>query len=153
MHAKGVRFKVVGDTSRFDSRIQALIRDAEANTAHNTTITLTIAANYGGRWDMLQATQAWQKANPSQSVATMTEADVEQHLGMAYAPNPDLLIRTGGESRISNFMLWQLAYTEMLFTDVYWPGFSTDELDQALVSYAHRERRFGSAGQLSVVNA
>jgi undecaprenyl diphosphate synthase len=152
MHAKGVRFKVVGDTSRFDSRIQALIRDAEANTAHNTTITLTIAANYGGRWDMLQATQAWQKANPSQSVATMTEADVDQHLGMAYAPNPDLLIRTGGESRISNFMLWQLAYTEMLFTDVYWPGFSTDELDQALVSYAQRERRFGCAGQLSVVN-
>ena len=145
MNAKGVRFKVVGDTSGFDARIQALIRDAQANTAHNTTITLTIAANYGGRQDMVQAVKAWQAAHPDQSVEALDEASLNAHLGLAYAPDPDLLIRTGGESRISNFMLWQLAYTELFFTDVLWPSFSASHLTQALTWYATRDRRFGNS--------
>ena len=144
MNAKGVCFKVVGDTSGFDARIQALIRDAQANTAHNTTITLTIAANYGGRQDVVQAVKAWQAAHPDQSVDALDEANLNAHFGLAYAPDPDLLIRTGGESRISNFMLWQLAYTELFFTDVLWPSFSASHLTQALTWYATRDRRFGN---------
>ena len=143
MNAKGVRFKMVGDITRFDQRLQALIRDAENNTAHNTTITLTIAANYGGRWDMVQAVQAWQTANPESSVAQMTEASLAPYLSCAYAPHPDLLIRTGGDTRISNFMLWQAAYTELYFSEVLWPSFSDNELDLAIATYRSRERRFG----------
>jgi undecaprenyl diphosphate synthase len=150
MNAKGVRFKVVGDTSGFDTRIQALIRDAQVNTAHNDTITLTIAANYGGRWDVLQAVKSWQAAHPGETVDTMDEACLSDHLSLAYAPNPDLLIRTGGESRISNFMLWQMAYTELFFTDVLWPSFTPAVLDQAIVWCGARDRRFGGASTLAV---
>jgi undecaprenyl diphosphate synthase len=148
MNTKGVRLKVVGDTSRFTPRIQALIRDAEANTAHNTTITLTIAANYGGRWDMLQAVKAWQAAHPGESVDALDEKALSPYLALAYAPDPELLIRTGGESRVSNFMLWQTAYTELFFTDVLWPSFKAVELDRALAWYAQRDRRFGGASTL-----
>ena len=145
MNTKGVCLKVVGDTSKFTPRIQALIRDAEANTAHNTTITLTIAANYGGRWDMLQAVKAWQAAHPDESADAMDEDALSPYLALAYAPDPELLIRTGGESRISNFMLWQAAYTELFFTDVLWPNFKAVELDRAMAWYAQRDRRFGGA--------
>jgi undecaprenyl diphosphate synthase len=145
MNAKGVRFKVVGDTRVFDARIQALIRDAEANTAQNDKITLTVAVSYGGRWDVVQAVKAWQLAHPGESVDAMDESSLNAHLGLSYAPDPDLLIRTGGESRISNFMLWQLAYTELFFTDVLWPNFGGDELDAAIHWYAQRDRRFGGA--------
>ena len=145
MNTKGVRLRVVGDLQAFDSRLQALIRDAEANTAHNDTITLTIAANYGGRWDMLQAVKAWQAAHPGESAEAMNEAALESHLSMAYAPAPDLLIRTGGESRVSNFMLWQLAYTEMFFTDALWPSFTPAVLDQAIAWYGTCDRRFGGS--------
>ena len=147
MNAKGVRFKVVGDVSGFDARIQALIRDAQSNTEHNDKITLTIAANYGGRWDVLRAVSAWQAAHPGQSVDSLDEFSLNAHLGLSYAPDPDLLIRTGGESRISNFMLWQLAYTELFFTDVLWPSFGVDELDKAIAWYGTRDRRFGGASQ------
>jgi undecaprenyl diphosphate synthase len=143
MNAKGVRLKVVGDTSGFDANIQALIHDAQEKTAHNHTITLTVAANYGGRWDVVQAVKAWQAAHPGEPVDALDEASLKDHLSLAYAPDPDLLIRTGGESRISNFMLWQLAYTEMFFTDVLWPSFTPDELDRAIAWYGLRERRFG----------
>ncbi len=146
MNAKGVQLKFVGDTTQFSPRIQALIHDAQANTAHNTTITLTIAANYGGRWDVLQAVKAWQAAHPGQTADDLDEKALSPHLALAYAPDPDLLIRTGGESRISNFMLWQLAYTELFFSDVLWPNFDTKELDHALDSFASRDRRFGSVG-------
>jgi undecaprenyl diphosphate synthase len=149
MNAKGVRFKVVGDVSGFDARIQALIRDAQDNTAHNDTITLTIAANYGGRWDVLQAVKGWQAAHPGETVDNMSEASLSTHLGMAYAPDPDLLIRTGGESRISNFLLWQMAYAEMFFTDVLWPSFSDEVLDKAIAWYGQRDRRFGGSSALS----
>ena len=152
MNAKGVCFKVVGDISGFDARIQALIRDAQANTAHNTTITLTIAANYGGRQDVVQAVKSWQAAHPGESVEALDEAGMNAHLGLAYAPDPDLLIRTGGESRISNFMLWQLAYSELYFTDVLWPSFDAAVLDQAIAWYGARDRRFGGASTLAAAN-
>ncbi len=153
MNAKGVRLKVVGDTSGFDTKIQELIRNAQDKTAHNTAITLTVAANYGGRWDIVQAVKAWQAAHPGQPIEALNEAALNAHLGTAYAPDPDLLIRTGGESRISNFMLWQLAYTELFFTDVLWPNFSVEVLDQAIAWYGARDRRFGGASVKSAADA
>ncbi len=149
MNAKGVRLRVMGDTSGFDTRIQALIRTAEADTAHNTTITLTVAANYGGRRDIVQAVKAWQAAHPGEPVGALTEEGLDAHLGLPYAPDPELLIRTGGESRVSNFMLWQLAYTEMFFTEVLWPAFSADVLDQAIAWYGQRDRRFGGESRIA----
>ena len=145
MHTTGVRLKVVGDLSRFDQHLQNLMASGQALTAHNSKITLTIAANYGGRWDMMQAVQAWQAANPAQTVADMNEAALRPHLSMAYAPDPELLIRTGGESRISNFLLWQMAYTELFFTDALWPDFSALVLDEALEWFGARDRRFGAS--------
>ncbi len=150
MNTKGVRLKVVGDTSQFDTRIQGLIRNAQEKTAHNDAITLTIAVNYGGRWDVLQAVKSWQAVHPGESVATLCEASLNAHLGLSYAPDPDLLIRTGGESRISNFMLWQMAYTELFFTDVLWPSFTPEVLDAAIAWYGARDRRFGGASTLAV---
>ncbi len=143
MSAKGVRLKVVGDISGFDQRIQTLIAQAQEKTAQNQTITLTVAANYGGRWDLVQALKSWQQAHPGESADSLDENTLSGHLSTSYAPDPDLLIRTGGESRISNFMLWQMAYTELFFTDVLWPSFSPQELDLAINWYGSRERRFG----------
>jgi undecaprenyl diphosphate synthase len=143
MATQGVCLKIIGDVSGFSTRIQSLIQDAQANTAHNSAITLTIAINYGGRWDMLQAFKGWQAAHPGESAEQMTESALKPHLSTAYAPEPDLLIRTGGEARVSNFMLWQMAYTELYFTDVLWPAFGAAELDRAIASYAQRDRRFG----------
>lgn len=155
MNARGVRFRVIGDISGLSPRIQALAQSAQANTAHNTTITLTVAVNYGGRWDMLQAVKSWQKAHPEESIDALTESDLSAHLSTADIPNPDLLIRTGGEARISNFMLWQLAYTEFYFTDVLWPAFTDEALDGAIEDYCKRDRRFGadSASLATVANA
>ena len=145
MSAKGVRLKIVGDTTGFNERIQGLILQAQEKTAHNDTITLTIAANYGGRWDVVEAVKSWQAAHPGESVNGLDEAALSAHLDLSYAPDPDLLIRTGGESRISNFMLWQLAYTELFFTEALWPSFTPDELDRALTWFSSRERRFGGS--------
>ena len=141
MHRNGIRVKVVGDLSRFDARLQQLIIDAEAKTAGNERLTLTICANYGGRWDLLQAMNRLVAEQPG--LANYTESDLAPYLAMAYAPEPDLFIRTGGEQRISNFLLWQLAYTELYFTDTYWPEFDATALDEAISSYQQRERRFG----------
>jgi len=143
MNARGVRLRVIGNTAGFDKRVQALIRDAQARTEHNQTITLTLALNYGGRWDVLQAITSWQQAHPGESAENMSEAALEPYLQMADAPAPDLMIRTGGESRMSNFMLWQMAYTELYFTDLLWPEFTPASLDQAIVWYGQRDRRFG----------
>ncbi|GLU31690.1 polyprenyl diphosphate synthase [Trinickia caryophylli] len=144
LHANGIRLRVVGDLSRFDSRIQDLISRAEAKTARNERLTLTIAANYGGRWDILQATRKIvEDAAREGRAPTIDEETLAQHLVMAYAPEPDLFIRTGGETRISNFLLWQLAYTELYFTDTFWPDFDAQTLSDAIASYARRERRFG----------
>ncbi len=151
MATQGVRLKIIGDTSGFSTRIQSLIQDAQANTAHNSAITLTIAINYGGRWDLLEAFKGWQAAHPGEPAEHLTESALAHHLSTAYAPEPDLLIRTGGEARVSNFMLWQLAYTELYFTDVLWPSFGANELDRAIVSYAQRDRRFGGGSMDKIV--
>ncbi len=148
MNTNGVCLKVVGDKSRFAPVLQELIARAEQQTAQNTRITLTVCANYGGRWDMVQAAQAWQQAHPGQSLTEMTEAQLASYLSTADAPEVDLLIRTGGESRVSNFMLWQAAYAELFFTDDLWPEFSPARLKEAMVWFAGRDRRFGSSAPL-----
>jgi undecaprenyl diphosphate synthase len=144
LHANGICLRVVGDIEKFEPKIQALVHRAETKTARNTRMTLTIAANYGGRWDILQATQRMlaDAAREGREVE-ITEANFERYLSMAYAPEPDLFIRTGGEQRVSNFLLWQLAYAEFYFTDTYWPDFDAAALAKAFASYTERERRFG----------
>jgi undecaprenyl diphosphate synthase len=141
MHANGIRLRVVGDLSRFDARLLELIAHAEEKTESNSRLTLTICANYGGRWDLMQATNRMVSERPGQN--DYAESDLAPYLAMAYAPEPDLFIRTGGEQRISNFLLWQLAYTELYFTDIFWPDFDAAALDEAIDSYQQRERRFG----------
>ena len=148
MNDNGVRLKVVGDKCRFAPALQDLIDRAEQQTANNTRITLTVCANYGGRWDMVQAAKAWQQAHPGQSLQALTEEALAPYLSTAYAPEVDLLIRTGGESRISNFMLWQAAYAELFFTDDLWPDFSPTRLKEAIAWFAKRDRRFGSSAPL-----
>lgn len=138
----GVRLRVVGDIAPFGERLGELIARAETRTAGHQRLNLTIAANYGGRWDIMQACNRMLAAQPDKREG-WTDADLEPYLAMNFAPEPDLFIRTGGEQRISNFLLWQLAYTELYFTDVLWPEFDAAELDKALGSYRRRERRFG----------
>jgi undecaprenyl diphosphate synthase len=145
MHANDIRLKVVGDLGRFDEKLRQLIANAERRTANNTRLTVTICANYGGRWDIMQAVGKMIAAAPG--MADFTEDQLAPHLAMAYAPEPDLFIRTGGEERISNFLLWQLAYTELYFIDTYWPDFNAAALDQAIASYQQRERRFGRTSE------
>ena len=145
MEANGVRLKVVGDKSKFSLELQELIQRAETQTQHNDKLTLRVAANYGGRWDMVQAAKSWQLQNPDLNFASLTEEGLAAHLSTAEAPEMDLLIRTGGESRISNFMLWQAAYAEMFFIDVLWPDFSVKQFNEALEWFSKRDRRFGSA--------
>ena len=152
LHKNGIRLRVIGDLHPFTPRLQALIASAEARTAGNDRLTLTIAANYGGQWDIRRAFGGWLKAQHAagNSVAEQVrpeDIDLEPYLAMAYAPNPDLVIRTGGEQRISNFLLWQSAYAELYFTDTLWPAFDAAEMEQALAWYAQRERRFGQTSQ------
>jgi undecaprenyl diphosphate synthase len=144
LHRNGVRLKVVGDTRRFDATIHRAIEHGERLTAGNKGLTLTIAANYGGRWDILQALNKYVKAHPD---APVDEAALSPYLAMSYAPEPDLFIRTGGEQRISNFLLWQLAYAELYFTETLWPDFDGAALDLAIASYRSRERRFGRTSE------
>lgn len=146
LHENGVRFKVIGDLSRFEPKLTRLIREAEALTANNARLTLTVAANYGGRWDLLQAVNRMLRERP-ELTAGFNERDLAPYLALSYAPEPDLFIRTGGEQRISNFLLWQLAYAELYFTDTLWPDFDAAALDRAIVSYQQRERRFGRTSE------
>jgi len=146
LHEAGVRFQVIGDIGRFEGKLVQLIREAEARTSQNRKLTLTVAANYGGRWDILQAVNRMLRARPELAQG-FGERDVTPYLALADAPEPDLFIRTGGEQRISNFMLWQLAYTELYFTDVLWPDFDAAALDRAIISYQQRERRFGRTSE------
>ncbi|HVK54274.1 MAG TPA: polyprenyl diphosphate synthase [Burkholderiales bacterium] len=146
LHENEVRFKVIGDLSRFDPKIVELIKNGEALTAGNPRLTLTVAANYGGRWDIMQAMRKMTEVGGA-SLADFSEQELARHLSMHYAPEPDLFIRTGGEKRISNFLLWQLAYTELYFTDTLWPDFNAAALDQAITSYRQRERRFGRTSE------
>jgi undecaprenyl diphosphate synthase len=144
MQAEGVRLQVLGDISAFPVELQQRIEAAQNATVSNHTITLNVAANYGGRWDIVHAVKRWSQAHPNASVQSMTEQDLAQHLSTAGMPEVDLLIRTGGESRISNFLLWQVAYAELYFTDVLWPDFDTQQLAQAFDWFGRRERRFGT---------
>ncbi len=153
LHENGIRLKVIGDRSRFDAKLNALIDAAEARTADNSILTLTIAANYGGRWDIVQAMNRLLKEQPEAGTAGVDESALASYLSMAYAPEPDLFIRTGGEQRISNFLLWQLAYTEFYFTETLWPDFDSRALDRAIHSYQKRERRFGRTSEQLVDNA
>ena len=163
LHENKVRFKVIGDLAAFDARIRELIARAEELTKGHHKLTLTVAANYGGRWDILQAANRAQQAKLQQIRAShginapaaapmlefpeISEAELAQHLSMAYAPEPDLFIRTGGEERVSNFLLWQLAYTEFHFTQELWPDFGRESLLKSIDSYRRRERRFGRTSE------
>ena len=143
MHQNNLRLKVIGNRSRFPAAIVEGIEAAERLTADNTGLTLTVAADYGGRWDILQAANRLIAEGKSE----ITEDDLSQHLSLAEAPEPDLFIRTGGETRISNFMLWQMAYAEFYFTDALWPDFDAAEFDRAISSFRVRERRFGRTSE------
>ena len=146
LHENNIRLILIGDRSRFTQTLVEKIEASEKLTAKNTGLTLTIAANYGGRWDILQATNAMQKAMPEKS-GQFEEENLTPYLAMHFAPEPDLFIRTGGEKRISNFLLWQLAYTEFYFTETLWPDFNDDAFKLAISSYQQRERRFGRTSE------
>jgi len=147
LRRNGIRLRVIGDLGRFDARMRALVEQAERSTATNARLTLTIAANYGGRWDILQALSRLVRERPEAAQGSIEEAQLAPYLSMSYAPEPDLFIRTGGEQRVSNFLLWQLAYTELYFTETLWPDFDGAALDAAIASYARRERRFGRTSE------
>ncbi len=146
LHTNGVRMKVIGDIDAFGDRIADLVAKGEALTAANRRLTLTIAANYGGRWDILQAICKMVQRHPEQH-GDFTEEQLSPFLAMNFAPEPDLFIRTGGEQRISNFLLWQLAYTELYFTTTLWPDFDAAALDIAIAWFQARERRFGRTSE------
>jgi undecaprenyl diphosphate synthase len=148
--AAGVRLKVIGDVAGFAPELQTRIHAAEAATQNNQAITLCVAANYGGQWDVVQAVKSWQAANPTTNLSQLTQDQLAQHLSTAGMPDVDLLIRTGGEQRISNFLLWQAAYAELYFTEALWPEFDETQLNNALHWYASRERRFGKVTPTSL---
>lgn len=138
LHEQGVQLHFPGDKSKLSSKVADGLVSAEAFTAQNSRLTLNVCFNYGGRWDICQASRQLQlKGLP------VTEAALAQHLALAHVSDPDLFIRTGGEMRVSNFLLWQMAYSEFYFSDVLWPDFDLGELDKALSAYQGRERRFG----------
>ena len=141
MAERGVRIRIIGDRARVSDKVQAAWDEAETRTAANRRITVSVAFNYGGRWDVVQACQRAMAdgLRPDQ----LDEAALARYLSLAYAPDPDLFIRTGGEVRISNFLLWQAAYSELVFTDCLWPDFDERALDAALAEFARRDRRFG----------
>lgn len=146
LNQNNIRLIMIGDRSRFDAALCTRIEAAEKLTEANTGLTLTIAANYGGRWDLLQAMNRMQQAQP-ELAGKFDEQDIAPYLSMHYAPEPDLFIRTGGEQRISNFLLWQLAYSELYFTDTLWPDFDNAAFNLAIQSYQQRERRFGRTSE------
>ncbi len=143
MHKNNLRLKIIGSRERFSEEIVKNIEYAEALTANNTGLTLSIAADYGGRQEILQAVNGL----IAEGVTTITEENLSSRLYNPYAPEPDLFIRTGGEIRISNFLLWQLAYTELYFADLLWPDFDEAALHDAILSYQKRERRFGRTSE------
>lgn len=145
MHKNNIRIRVIGDLSVFDLTLQDQFNEAQKQTERNTGLTLVLAIHYGGRWDILQASKKFaqyaidQKLNP----AVLSEKDFSQFLSIPDLPEPDLFIRTSGEQRISNFMLWQLAYTELFFTNIFWPDFNEQTFSDAIAAFQKRERRFG----------
>ena len=149
LHRNGIRVRFIGDRSAFPKDLRDLISQAESRTAQNQRMDLVIAANYGGHWDITEAcrTVASRVQSGELEPEDITSEIIEQEISMADLPEPDLFIRTGGEQRISNFLLWQLAYTELYFTDTLWPAFDERALEEALRSYAGRQRRFGRTGE------
>jgi undecaprenyl diphosphate synthase len=149
LNESGVRIRIIGDRSRFVPRLRARIEEAETLTRNNSKTTLVIAADYGGQWDIAQAAQriALDVQAGTLSANAITAELFDSYTCIADLPKPDLCIRTGGEHRISNFLLWQAAYTELYFTDVYWPDFGADELYAALLDYSQRMRRFGRTSE------
>lgn len=143
---KGIRIHFIGNRQAFTPRLQKVMAEAEARTQSNETMKLVIAANYGGRWDITQAAQAMSE-QVMRGSSDEAESQLAQGLTTAGLPDPDLFIRTGGEHRLSNFLLWQLAYTELYFTDVLWPDFDAASLDEAFSNYGRRQRRFGRTGE------
>jgi len=147
MGALGVRIRIVGDREAVSDKLRNAWNEAESSTAHNTKLTLNVAFNYGGRWDIVQACRKAIEAGVP--AAELTEARLSEFMAMSYAPDPDLFIRTGGEVRISNFLLWQVAYTEFVFSDCLWPEFGERELDAAIAAFHERDRRFGGVKEAS----
>jgi len=146
MRRNGVRLRVVGQIETFEPRLRELIARAQEQSAGNTRLNLTVCASYGGRWDIVQAAQRFAQESTA-GTCPADEAGFERYLSMSFAPDPDLLIRTGGERRISNFLIWQMAYAELYFTDALWPDFGRAEFTGALEWYAQRERRFGRTSE------
>lgn len=144
LKADGVRLRVVGDLANVSEKVRNALLEAQASTVDNSRLILTVAFNYGGRWDIVQAARQAMRAGVSAD--QMDEATLSRYMAMNYAPDPDLFVRTGGEVRLSNFLLWQSAYAELYFTDCLWPDFDEKELDKAIASYVQRERRFGDVG-------
>jgi undecaprenyl diphosphate synthase len=151
LHENNIRLRIVGDRTAFSPSLRKRIQDAEALTGDNTGLYLVIAANYGGRWDILEATRALARkvAAGELGVEAISERKLVQHLSLGDLPEPDLFIRTGGEQRISNFLLWNLAYTELYFTETLWPDFDRSALDKALASYARRMPEDADAAEQS----
>lgn len=147
LHDNNVRLKVIGDRSAFNEDIQHYVQQSEKLTQDNTGLTLNIAANYGGRWDIVHAVHQWQAEHPGVDASEMDETALAKFVCLAEQPNPDLLIRTGGEQRISNFLIWQMAYAEFYFTDELWPDFNEQSIDNAILSFQKRERRFGKTSE------
>jgi undecaprenyl diphosphate synthase len=139
----GIRMRVVGQVESLEPELRRLIREAERRTADNERLNLTVCASYGGRWDIVEAAKRIAARSTQEELERLDEQVFAANLATSFAPDPDLLIRTGGERRISNFLLWQLAYTELYFTDVLWPDFDASELQRAFDWFATRERRFG----------
>lgn len=139
-----VRFRVIGDTGRLPDDVRRKLRDTEAHTAGNTAMTMVVALSYSARWEMTQAVKDIIGEHEKRlQPADITEELLAEHMQTSFMPDPDLLIRTGGELRVSNFLLWQIAYSELYFCDTYWPDFDEDDLHDAIRSYQSRQRRYG----------
>lgn len=149
LHDKGVRVRFIGRRDQLNDEIVKQMEQTESLTAGNSVSTLVLAVDYGGRWDITQASKriAQKVADGELTVAQVDETLVDQHISLSDLPTPDLCIRTGGEYRISNFLLWQLAYAELYFTDCFWPDFGEAEMEQAILAFANRQRRFGKTSE------
>jgi undecaprenyl diphosphate synthase len=149
LHRNGIRLRFIGNRARFSAELQGLMRDAEQLTAGNRGLCVTIAADYGGRWDIAQAARqlAVQVKAGKLAPEAIDEAVLHRHIALSDLPPPDLCIRTGGEYRVSNFLLWQFAYTELHFTQTFWPDFGAADLDMALADFASRQRRYGKVSE------
>ena len=149
LHRHGIRLQIIGDRSRFSEKLQKRMHDAELLTANNTRLILNVAANYGGRWDIVESAKKLTQACVRGEIQLddIDEMLFNDSTSLASVPPPDLCIRTGGEQRISNFLIWQMAYTELYFCDCFWPDFGKDDLQKAIENYASRQRRFGKTSE------